>query len=111
MMGLMVEDVGNRPPQWTFVLLAAAHVNERDGEPLRGESSDPGRELVVGKFSLPAEVLEVDEEFLVEGTDTSGLGFGIANGFGCGPPPSRTSRGLSLSFESAPPGMSAILGA
>jgi hypothetical protein len=71
MMGLMVEDMGDRPPERRLELLAAAHVHERGGEPLVGEPGDPGREFVVGERSLPAEVLEMDVELLVEGTYAS----------------------------------------
>ena len=64
MMSLMVEDMGDSPPERRLVLLAAAHVHERGGEPLVGEPGDPGRELAVGKRSLPAEVLEIEVELL-----------------------------------------------
>jgi hypothetical protein len=69
MMGLMVEDVGDRPPQRGLEFLAAAKVNERSGEPLGGELGHPGRERVVGQRSLPAELVEVGEKLLVEGAD------------------------------------------
>lgn len=71
-MRLMVEDVGNGPPQWGLLLLTTTHVDEGRREVFGGELGGPSRECIVGQCSLAAEFIKVGIELLVEGPNASG---------------------------------------
>jgi hypothetical protein len=64
MMGLMVENVGNRCPQGKLVSAAATEVDEWGGEPLLSETGDAGRKRFISEGALAGYAAATDFEEL-----------------------------------------------
>src|SRR5262245_53082326 len=79
MMRLMVEEMHDGPPERRLLRLSAAHENKRCSEPLFGQPRDPARKLIIRERALPAKLVEVAVQLLVERADAVGAHEAIRN--------------------------------